>query len=142
MDGCCLNRRVFRQDKEESSTICKLRGWSQERPPANHAEHQGLSNIQRSPKPDSTASNPSPPLHTDPKSPIADVSLPTEQARTSEGGDWSTSSARYDGRALRDKDLPAQITTYFKTRINLISDHSRRHPVEANTPASEASLFN
>ena len=49
----------------------------------------------------------SPPLHQESKSPIANVSLPTNQARISEGGDRTTSLAGHVRGAPQDKDLSA-----------------------------------
>ena len=73
----------------------------------------------------------SPPLHQDSKSPIADVSSPTEQARTSEGGDRNTSSAGHGRGAPRDEDLPARTTSTSNTKHQPEAGHSRHHPAEA-----------
>ena len=70
-------------------------------------------------------------LHQDSKSPIADVSSPTEQARTSEGGDRNTSSAGHGRGAPRDEDLPARTTSTSNTKHQPEAGHSRHHPAEA-----------
>ena len=72
-----------------------------------------------------------PPLQQDSKSPIADVSSPTEQARTSEGGDRNTSSAGHGRGAPQDEDLSARTTSTSNTKHQPEAGHSRHHPAEA-----------
>ena len=72
-----------------------------------------------------------PPLQQDSKSPIADVSSPTEQARTSEGGDRNTSSAGHGRGAPQDEDLPARTTSTSNIKHQPEAGHSRHHPAEA-----------
>jgi len=72
--------------------------------------------------------SPSPLFKKDSKSPITDVSAPTEQARISEGGDRNTSLAGHgSGRgAPQDEDLPAQ--------TNLLRP-SKHQPDQRSQPA-------
>ena len=71
------------------------------------------------------------PLHQYSNSLIVDVFLPTEQARTPEGGDLNTSSTGHGRGAPRDEDLPARTTSTPNNKHQPEAGHIRHHPAEA-----------
>ena len=113
---------------------------------ADKRKYQGGRRSRRSYKPTSmrsrptTRSRPFPPFKQDSKSPIADVSSPTEQARNQRVVIGTPARGATAEEHRETKTCPPEPHQVRQPSINLTSGHSRHHPEEA-TQSSEASLF-
>ena len=113
---------------------------------ADKRKYQGGRRSRRSYKPTSmrsrptTRSRPFPPFKQDSKSPIADVSSPTEQARNQRVVIRTPAREAIAEEHRETKTCPPEPHLLRTTSINLTSGHSPRHPAEA-TKSCEASLY-